>query len=218
MHSRLPRLVALLGIAVCVSTVRAQAPSAQADSPARVAVEEAIASFNDKKYDEALARLREAEKLDPESPFIHNLIGAAYAKKKDYAAAKTAFEKALEESPGYFPANFNVGELLSMQKMYPQALEYFARMLRSYPENELLQFKVVLSLLLTDQINEARDLANRMKFPGEEPAWYFAQAAIHLKENQKRKALGFISSAKSIFPGKTDLYVEAFDELGWPVK
>jgi len=187
-------------------------------NPAQALVNDALVNFEDKKFDEALGKLQEAEKLDPKSAFILNLVGAAYTKKKDYAEAKSYFDKALELDYGFFPAQFNVGELSFLQKQYPQALEHFTRMLNNDPGNELLQFKVVLSLIMTDQVEDAQKLAARMKFPGDGPGWYFVQAALKTKEGDKRKAAELVSSAKMIFPAKVALYQETFEDLGWPVK
>ncbi len=187
-------------------------------NPVQVLVNDALVNLENKKFDEALAKLQEAEKLDPKSVFILNLIGAAYTKKNDYATAKAHYDKALELDYTFFPAQFNVGELFFLQKQYLQALEHFTKMLKNDPGNELLQFKVVLSLIMTNQVEDAQKLAARMKFPGDGPGWYFAQAALKIKQDDKRKAAGFVSSARMIFPNKISLYQETFEDLGWPVK
>lgn len=181
-------------------------------------IEKALADFEKKSYAEALTKLQEAEKEAPNDPFVLNLMGAAYTKQKDYATAKTYFEKALSQNPDFFPARFNIGEILFLQKQYPQALGFFTEMLRQAPSNELLQFKVVLSLLMTDQIDDARKLTSRMKFPGDGPAWYYAHAAIKLKEKHKGKASEYLTSAKMFFPNQISLYNETFEDLGWPTK
>ena len=191
---------------------------AQADSPAQKLVNEALVDFEAKKFDDALKKLQEAETLDPKSAFVLNLIGAAYTKKQDYPAAKTYFEKSLDLSPGFFPSVFNLGELFFLQKQYAQALEYFANMLNRDPGNELLQFKVILCLLLTDQMEDAEKLLNRMRFPGDGPAWYYAQAAVAFKKGQKGKSREIQSTAQTLFPGKISLYDETFVDLGWPTK
>jgi len=204
-----------------LATLACLTPSTRAEpgaNPVQVLVDDALVDFEAKKFDEALAKLHEAEKLDPNSPFIHNLIGAAYTKKKDYPAAKSAFDKALDSNSGFFPALFNLGELLFLQKQYPQALEYFTRMLAADPGNELIQFKVVLCLILTNQMDDAKKVVSRMKFPGDGPAWYFSQAALRLKEGDKRKAADLIANAQIFFPAKTSLFQETFEDLGWPAK
>lgn len=190
----------------------------QTDSPAQKLVNDALVDFEAKKFDDALKKLQEAEALDPQSAFILNLIGAAYTKKQDFPAAKSYFEKSLELSPGFFPSVFNLGELLFLQKQYAQALEYFANMLNRDPGNELLQFKVVLCLLMTDQMEDAEKLLARMRFPGDGPAWYYSQAAVAFKKGQKGKSREIQATAHTLFPGKVSLYDETFADLGWPTK
>lgn len=191
---------------------------AQTESPAQKLVNEALVDFEAKKFDDALKKLQEAESLDPQSAFILNLIGAAYTKKQDYPAAKSYFERSLDASPGFFPSVFNLGELLFLQKHYAQALEYFANMLNRDPGNELLQFKVVLCLLMTDQMEDAEKLHGRMRFPGDGPAWYYSQAAVEFKKGRKGKSREIQTTARTLFPDKVSLYDETFADLGWPTK
>lgn len=188
------------------------------DDATQKLVNGALADFENKKYDDALTKLLEAQKADPDSAFLLNLLGAAYTKKKEYAQAKTYFEQSLEKDGSFFPSYFNIGELLFLQKQYPDALEYFAKMLNRDPGNELLQFKVVLCLLLTDQTDEAEKLIKRMKYPGEGPAWYYSTAAVNIFKGDKRKAHENVELAKTFFPAKVSLYDETFDDLGWSTK
>lgn len=178
----------------------------------------AMEDFEARNYDAALVKLHDADKLLPNDPFTLNLLGAAYTKKKEYMTARSFFERSLDQDPGFFPARFNLGEVLFLQKQYPQALEYFRRMYADNPGNELLQFKVVLALIMTDQFEDAEKMVSRMRFPGESPAYYYAQAAIAYKKGEKSKSLAFLLNARELFRDKTALYDETFDDLGWPTK
>lgn len=213
MNFRFPLLC--LSALACLATVSCGKSADKSDQPL---IERALADFEKHDYDAALAKLQEADKASPGDPFILNLLGAAHTKKKDFAAAKEYFDKALAASPGFFPAKFNLGELLFLQKQYPQALGFFTDMLRVAPGNELLQFKVVLSLIMTEQVDDARKLASRMKFPGEGPAWYYAHAAVEYKQGHKGKASEYLAGARTFFPDKISLYNETFEDLGWPTK
>jgi len=211
------RLLVISLSATCLLLGLAAAPAEDAN-PNQALVDGALKDFENKKFDDALKKLTEAEKSDPHSSFIQNLLGAAYTKKKDYAAAKKCFQTALDADPNFFPAQFNVGELLFLQKQYPQALAYFAKMLSNDPSNELLQFKVILCLLLTDQMDDARKEASRMRYPGDGPAWYYSQAAIEIQAGHKSKAADYLATARQIFPDKISLFDETFEDLGWPTR
>ncbi len=188
---------------------------AQNEEATQALVTEGIAEFENLRYDEALAKLIEAEKLQPNSPFIDNLLGAIYTKKNEFATAKTYFEKALDLSPGFFPAMFNLGELLFLQKQYPQALESFSKMLSKDPSNELLQFKVILSLLLADQPDEAKRLLKSMKYPIKSPARYYSEAAVEIMAGDKGAASELVAKGQTLFPDEAKLYTETFIDLGW---
>lgn len=181
-------------------------------------ISSAMEDFEAKKFDDALVKLNEVDKLKPNDPFTLNLLGAAYTKKKEYMTARSFFERSLDQDPGFFPARFNLGEVMFLQKQYPQALEYFRRMYGDNPGNELLQFKVILSLLMTEQIEDAQRMAERMRIPGDSPASYYAQAAVAYKKGDKAKSLEFIRNAHELFRDKTALYDETFGDLAWPTK
>jgi tetratricopeptide (TPR) repeat protein len=201
--------LAVLALAACQKAEEAQGDSLEA---------RATAAFEKKNYDKALELLREAEKEKPGDPLILNMIGATYTKKQEFATAKEYFEKSLAANPSFFPAFFNVGELMFLQKQYPQALGHFTNMLGRAPGNELLQFKVVLCLLETDQQEDAAKLAKRIRVPGESPAWYYAQAAVLYKAGDRREAAKSIESARTLFGKGTALYDETFTDLGWSVR
>lgn len=191
---------------------------AEKEEPAQALVTAALASFENKDFDTAQTKLEEANKLQPGSPFILNLLGAIQTKKKKYAAAKGYFEKALESSPGFFPAHFNLGELLFLQKQYPQALSRFSQMLKQNPDNELLQFKVILSLLLTDQPEDARKLLARMTYPIKSPAKFYAEAALEIVAGHNKAATQLTNKGRILFPEKAILYDETFQDLDWPLR
>jgi len=208
----------MIGSAALGTAHAQEAGDKAAENKTQLLVEKAVADFDRDKYDEALTKLNEANQLKPNTPFILNLLGAAYTKKKDFPKAKEYFDQALEVEYSFFPAQFNLGEIFFLQKQYASALDHFSRMLRNYPDNELLQFKVALTLLLTDHVEDAKKLAARMKFPGQEPSWYYTQAAIAMKAGDKGKARKDINAAEIMFAGKTSLYKETFEDLDWPTK
>jgi predicted Zn-dependent protease len=174
----------------------------------------ALADFDAKKYDDALVKLQTLEKKLPGDPFIQNLIGAAYTKKLDYATAQKYFDKALEMQPEFFPAKFNTGELIFLQRKYPEALKFFQQMQERDPQNELLQFKVFLCHLQLGNKEDAEKALKAVKYPGDTPAWYYSQAAWASKNGDNKKALEYVTGARYIFGPKTALFDETFEDLG----
>ena len=192
----------------------AQTPTPEISRDSKLAIQAALADFDTKNYDAALNKLQVLDTKMPGDPFIQNLLGAAYTKKKDFATAKTYFDKALEKEPDFFPAKFNVGELFFLQRQYAEALAYFQKMLEKDPRNELLQFKVFLCQLQLGNKDEAAKALKGIKYPGDTPAWYYGQAAWESKNGNNKKALEYVTGAQYIFGLKTALFDETFEDLG----
>ena len=188
---------------------------APANREGRALVQSAMADFDAKKYDEAIAKLTDADKKMPDDPFVLNLLGAAYTKKKDFTAAKPYFERSLAKLPGFFPAKFNMGELIFQEGRYPEALDFFRQMLRDSPGNELLQFKIFLCELQIGNKEGAEKALKAIRYPPDTPAWYFAQAVWESKQGNKKKARDYASSARYIFGLKTAMFEELCQDLGF---
>lgn len=206
----------LVVLFLAVATAHAQLSAPSADEMAESAIERVLADFDEKKYDDALAKLEELRKARPDDPLVLNLIGSVYTKKQNYQKAERHFRESLEKQPGFFPAQFNLGELLFLQENYSAAREHFQAMRASDSRNELLQFKVGLCDLQAADIDRARRVMNAIKYPGDSAAWYYGQAALAKKEGNTAKAREFVRGAKFIYgPEDTALYDETFENLGF---
>jgi Tfp pilus assembly protein PilF len=197
------------------ASVFARLTAPEAEQTAQAAIERVLADFEDEKYDSALAQLEELQKARPNDPLILNLFGSVYLKKQNYQKAERSFRESLQNEPGFFPANYNLGELLFLQGKFPQAREHFQAMRASDARNELLQFKVGLCDLQAGEIDRAKRVMNAIKYPGDSPAWYYGQAALANKEGDTAKAREYVRGAKYVYgPEKTALFDETFETLG----
>ncbi|MBI2834084.1 MAG: tetratricopeptide repeat protein [Acidobacteria bacterium] len=73
------------------------------------------------KHDEAIARFREALTLAPSCADCHYNIGAAYAQKKDYANAETAFKTTIALKSDYLPAYNGLTSIYNAQRRFDDA-------------------------------------------------------------------------------------------------
>ena len=208
----MPAIILFL-LFLALGASQAQISTPVVEESTQKAIESVLKDFDEKKNDEALAKLEALEKQAPGDPLVLNLIGSAYTKKKDYLAAETYFRKSLKEKNGFFPALYNLGELLFLQKKYAEAREHFQAMRASDTRNELLQFKVVLCDLELNETDRAKKLMKAIKYPGDSPAWYYAQAAYENKVGNTKKAREYIAGAKYIFGEKTALFDESLATL-----
>ena len=74
--------------------------------------ERAHALYNEGKYDEALALLREAVALYPNTVELHVGFGYARLAREEYAWARRSFEEALVLDPDHEDALAGLGEVL----------------------------------------------------------------------------------------------------------
>ncbi|MEM9088627.1 MAG: tetratricopeptide repeat protein [Cyanobacteria bacterium P01_F01_bin.53] len=72
-----------------------------------------------KNYEMAVQELREAIKIDPQSPELHSMIGQVYYKQKLSGMAKTHFRQALKLKPTHKIAQ-KYGKLLGLSEESPQ--------------------------------------------------------------------------------------------------
>ena len=212
------RLLIFLLLPLSLATAWGQVSAPLPEESTKAAIEAVLADFDAKKNDEALAKLETLQKKLPDDPLILNLIGSVYSKKKDYLAAESYFRKAVKKSPGFFPALYNIGEILFLEKKYTEAREHFQAMRGSDTRNELLQFKVVLCDLALNDTERAKKVMNAIKYPGDSPAWYYAHAAYENKTGNNKKAREYVAGAKYIFGPKTSLFDETFEAAGISLK
>ena len=199
------------------SVAMAQFSAPDAEQVKTMAVERVLADYEAERYDAALERLEALRDRHPGDPLILNLMGSVYIKKLNYQKAERSFRQALDLEPGFFPAAYNLGELLFLQEKYALAREYYQTMRATDHRHELLQFKVALCDILAGETERAKKVMNAIKYPGDSPAWYYAHAALEHKQGNTAKAREYIRGAKFVYgPEKTALFDETFKTIGIP--
>ena len=207
--------ILLAAVIFCTATALAQLSTPDAEEAKRIAIERVLADYEAKNYDEALARLEKLRDRNPADPLVLNLMGSVYTKKQNYQKAEKAFRQALDLEPGFFPAAYNLGELLFLQEKYALAREYYQTMRATDYRHELLQFKVALCDILAGENERASRVINAIKYPGDSPAWYYGHAALEHKQGNTSKAREYIRGAKFVYgPDKTALFDETFQNIG----
>jgi len=181
---------------------------------ADAAVQAAQEAFYKGDYPRALSALTPALERHPKDPGVLNLKGAILTKENDYTQARICYEAALKEAPDFFPAIYNIGSLLALEGQLESATTYFRNLLIEQPNNELLQYKLLLLLL---RRNVEPDLQRKL-FPSETPSntpgWYFASAARSYKNGNYAEAAKYLDVAKSVYGDKVEIFQEELDESG----
>jgi len=181
---------------------------------AEASVQASSTALAKKRYPQALEALAPALRLRPSDPSVLNLKGAILTRMKDYSGAEACYEEALKVSPGYFPALYNIGALLALQEKWDPAITYYRNLLIDNPNNELLQYKLLLLLLRTDSAPALQAKLFASDTPSNTPAWYYASAARAYKKGDKAEAARYLDVAGSVYRDKTEIFQEELEESG----
>ncbi len=133
----------IIGTAVCalfLILVQPDAAVSQTSADAVVFVDRAVLAYDAKKYDEALAELQEALRINPTYVDAFYYLGLVFAALKRNADAISALEKALELRPGDIEVSFQLGALYFGIKDYDQAEPLLRRVYDSNPKRPNLGY------------------------------------------------------------------------------
>lgn len=87
------------------------------------------------ELDAALKAITQLEKKQPNSPVAQGLFGHVHVMRKDAAAARKSFEKALSQDARYFPAAANLAALDILDKKPDSAKARFDSFLKTNPKS-----------------------------------------------------------------------------------
>ncbi len=178
------------------------------------AVQSALVDFNRKAYDKALDDLAPALLADPQNAEALNLKGAILTKQQKYAEALACYNQALKSSPGFFPARYNIGALLALRQQWEEAIDYYRNLLIEQPNNELVEYKLLLLLLHQNADSELQAKLFATDLPTNTPAWYYAKASRLYKKGDPKEAAKYLEVARNVYGDKTDIFQQELDESG----
>lgn len=195
-----------------IQTVFSQTDS----SPLKVeiATRTAAADFNQKKYEIALRDLTPALAADPHSVEALNLKGAILTKLNHYDEARACYDEAVKLSPNFFSARYNIGALYALRHEWSLAIDYYRDLLIDQPNNELLEYKLLLLLLHQNSDPKLQAKLFATDLPTNTPAWYYAKAARLYKSGESEEAAKYLRVAKNIYNDQVDIFQEELDESG----
>ena len=213
--------VALLAVVATFSTHAAQESGA---SPAAIkagesylrALESAGAAYAVGQNSLALDKLDLADQIRPNIPDTWNMRGAIYAEQHDFARAQAAFEKSARLNPDDFWPQYNLAELLLMQKKYPEAVAGFQKLAVYQGHDELVAFKIVFADLLQGKPDAAKPVLDAMKFPCDTAAYYYAHAAWAFAHKDEKEGNYWSNAGIKVFgAGHCLSFYDALVQVGW---
>jgi len=174
------------------------------------------ALYAQRDFTKALDKLDVADQIHPDVPDTWYLRGAIYAEQHNFDKAKEAFEKAAKLNPGDFWPQYNLAELLLMQKKYGPAAEAFKGLEVFAGHQELIQFKIVFAELLLGNPDAAKPVLDAMKIPCDTPAYYFAHASWGFAHKDEKEGNDWTAAGLKIFgPGRCLAFYDSLVAVGW---
>jgi Flp pilus assembly protein TadD len=178
------------------------------------AIERATNAFNQGRLEEAGRQIDAAARSGSKKPEIPNLRGAILTSQKRYDEAIEQFNQALALDPKFYLAKFNLAEVKMLEGKYAEATQEYEALKEVDPESELVDFKLVLCAVLSGEQSKASGIADLMKFPGKTPAYYYARAAIALRQGGKEAAQKYYDNVKKYYSEEQCRYfVQALKEI-----
>lgn len=195
---------------ILLGSMVAFAPMLAGDKAYDAAIKKATQALGTGNLAEADKQADVAAKLDPASAQTANLRGVIAVQRKEYEDAASRFTEAITADEKFYPAKLNLADVLLLQGKWADARIRYEELQRVDPKSEMLQFKIVVTDVLDNRQPQAIQLINDMTFPGETPAYYFARAAVLLKQSQEKEAQQYFANARKYYDEQQCAYFMRF--------
>lgn len=154
------------------------------------------------EIDKAMAAVKALEKKQPNNPLTFQMYGITHLAKRDIAAARASFGKALELQHNYLPAAYNLAMLDLAEKKPDDARQRYEAMIAKDPRND--QLYLALADLQARTGADAKAIGETLQRavtanPQSVPA-RLALINLHLRNNDPKAALTAAQSAVAAMP------------------
>ena len=173
-------------------------------------------------YREALKKLDAIDARQPDMAAAQNLRGVAWMRLAEYRKAETALRKAREIDPDFWEARFNLAEVPFLTQDWTEARRRFTALAAEPNDHldgatsDLIQFKILLTFLLEGKEKMGAPILAKINASPEGPAFYYAQAALALRHEDRQEAKSWMAKAAKEFSSQLNkLFAESFYEVGW---
>lgn len=178
-----------------------------------------------KRTQEALEALNEAEVIWPEYPELLNLKGASLVNLRDFDRAAEYFTKAMEMYPAFWQSKFNLAEMYFVRGNFKRSLELYNGLLEDFKREDvqldsvtrrIVDFKIILNHIKLGQAKTADELIANYDLFDDTPIYYYSKAAVHFQAKEEAKAQEWIMKARSVYaPQVNNIFEDSLIELDW---
>lgn len=176
----------------------------------------------EKRVQEALDKLTDAEIILPDHPDVLNLKGSVFVNIRDFDRAAEYFDRVKELYPGMWQTDFNRVEMDFVRDDWATAIQKFEKILTEHSEKmdantlRLIDFKIAICHLKLDQPAEAKKVIDKYGYYDATPIFYYGNAAMAFHEGNNVGASEWIRNAKEIYPPQQNaVFEDSLFEAGW---
>jgi tetratricopeptide (TPR) repeat protein len=193
--------------------------SVAAEQTPSASLETAKSNFSAGDFDGALAAIDQIDKTGKTSADVLDLRGMVYLEQGKFDEAKKSFESATKLDSKRFPPRLHLGDILLREKKFTEARDIYSDLLRDTnvrSSTEKLRYALLLTYLFTGENGVARSALQRIKFPTETPAYYYAQAAWEFANKHSSEAREWMKAADRMFkPREIAWFARPLYDMGW---
>ena len=163
------------------------------------------------RYDEALERFNESDRVAPGNATTANMIGLCYLRKGELDKAFAYFDTALTLVPLFTDARNNRGTTYLAMGQYHLAEVDFMAVLgdSTYPHAKAVHYNLGLTYLARGQLGAAEESFSRAIIPPN-PVFgaYMELAALAQQQGQMDQSIALLEEAKLTFPEAIEVSFE----------
>jgi tetratricopeptide (TPR) repeat protein len=176
-------------------------------------------NFHQGNFDGALALLDQIEKAKGGSSQSVDLRGCVYLEQGKLDEAKRAFRAASDADASRFPPRLHFADVLMREKKFTEARDAYSDLMEKTDiqmYNEKLRYAILLTYLFEHNEARAQSALERITFPTESPAYYYAQAAWEFAHNRRDDGIKWVKAAHKMFDSKTTAwFAQPLSDCGW---
>lgn len=162
---------------------------------------EGVNSFNEGKYDEAIASFKKVIEKFPENYEGYYNLGLAYLEKQEINQAIPALEKATEINPESLPAYFALGEGYFAKGDSEKATQNFSKAIELGPDNPMAYYNLGIIYYKLDKMEEALSAFNKtIELNPELSSAYYQAALSSVKMGDFKRAIKYFEDFLKVEP------------------
>lgn len=156
-------------------------------------------SFARKDYRSAGKKVDLLEKLRPEEARVFQLKGVILTAEGDYAAARAAFQRAIELDAAEKIHRYNLAELEFMAGDFTQADRLFQTAQKMDPGNTRIVLRRYLCALAQGNARRAAEITQSLPSMAQSPEWYGLMVVKARRDGNDRQSRSFLTTARILY-------------------